>query len=60
MLHSRLGELVELAGEGPEESRRWRDDGDVSVTLQLKAGRTRSWALQRPGESASASGAHTS
>lgn len=43
-----LGERVEPPAEGADESWRWRDEGDVAVTVQLRDGRTRSWALVRP------------
>ncbi len=43
-----LGERVEPPIDGAEESWRWRDAGDVSVTVHLSGGRTRSWTLQRP------------
>jgi hypothetical protein len=42
-----LGERVEPPAGG-DESWRWRDEGDLSVTVHLSAGRTRSWVLQRP------------
>jgi hypothetical protein len=43
-----LGERVDPPAEGAEESWRWRDEGDVSVTVHLSGGSTRGWALQRP------------
>ena len=43
-----LGERVSPPLEGAEESWRWRDEGEVSVSINLSAGRVRSWALQRP------------
>ena len=42
-----LGERAEPAGEGAEESWRWRDDGDASVTVHLSGGRCNGWALNR-------------
>jgi hypothetical protein len=71
MLHSRLREgmtlaqVIALTGslglrvepplDGAEESWRWRDEGDASVTVNLRRGRTRSWILQR-GEDGAAPG----
>jgi hypothetical protein len=43
-----LGERVDPPQQGAEESWRWSDDGDVSVTVNLTGGRTRSWQLTRP------------
>jgi len=43
-----LGERVAPPAEGADESWRWRDAGDASVTVHLRGGRTRDWALQRP------------
>ena len=46
MTHS-LGERVGAEGEEPERWR-WTDDGGVSVTLELRAGKLTAWALARP------------
>ena len=46
-----LGERVTPPAPGAEETWRWRDDGEVSVSVNLSAGRTRGWALARPPES---------
>ncbi len=44
-----LGERVALPpGGDADEAWRWRDDGEVSVTVELHGGRTRRWTLQRP------------
>ena len=43
-----LGERVDPPLSGAEESWRWRDDGDVAVTVNLVGGRTRSWQLTGP------------
>ena len=42
-----LGARAEPAGEGAEESWRWRDDSDASVTVHLSGGRCNGWALTR-------------
>jgi len=47
-----LGEQVDPPAGGGDESWRWRDNGDASVTVSLNGGRVRSWALQRPDEPA--------
>ncbi len=52
-----LGARVDPPAEGAEESWRWRDEGEVSVTVHLRGGRTRDWALQRPDGHGAASGA---
>ena len=44
-----LGERIEPPAEGADESWRWRDGGDVAVTVNLRKGRARSWTLLRPG-----------
>ncbi len=44
-----LGERVDPRVEGAEESWRWRDEGDVSVTVHLCGGRCKRWELRRPG-----------
>ena len=43
-----LGERVDPPEGDADESWRWRDDGDSSVTVHLRAGRTLSWQLTRP------------
>ena len=43
-----LGERVTPPQEGAEESWCWRDDGAVVVTVGLRSGRVRHWALHRP------------
>ena len=52
-----LGERVTLPQDGAEESWCWRDEGEVSVTVNLNSGRTRSWTLQRPNEVAASQAA---
>jgi hypothetical protein len=47
-----LGARVEPPLDAAEESWRWHDEGDASVTVNLRGGRTRSWALQRAGDGA--------
>ena len=47
-----LGERVDPPAGGGDESWRWRDDGDASVTVSLNGGRVRAWALRRPDEPA--------
>jgi len=51
-----LGERVAPSADGAEESWRWCDAGDASVTVHLRGGRTRHWALQRPDDRGAASG----
>ncbi len=51
-----LGERVAPPAEGAEESWRWRDAGEASVTIHLRGGQTRHWALQRPDDSGASSG----
>jgi hypothetical protein len=43
-----LGERVEPAAEGVDESWRWCDEGEASVTVNLCGGRAVSWQLTRP------------
>ena len=43
-----LGERVGPAAADAEESWCWRDDGDTSVTVNLRRGRIVSWKLTRP------------
>ena len=47
-LSGSLGERIDPPAGGAEESWRWRDDGEVSVTVQLSGGRVSRWALVRP------------
>jgi hypothetical protein len=42
-----LGERVDPPDGDADESWRWRDDGEASVTLHLRGGRTRRWTLRR-------------
>ena len=45
-----LGERITQPAPGAEETWRWRDDGEVGVSVNLNAGRTRDWVLERPPE----------
>ena len=45
-----LGERITPPAPGAEETWRWRDDGEVGVSVNLNAGRTRDWVLERPPE----------
>jgi hypothetical protein len=54
-----LGERVSPPAAGAEESWRWRDAGAASVTVHLRGGRTRHWALQRPDARDAAGGTST-
>jgi hypothetical protein len=47
-LSGSLGERVEPPAAEADESWRWRDEGDVSVTVDLRGGRVVGWQLARP------------
>ena len=46
-LSGSLGERVDSRCEGADECWRWRDEGDVGVSVVFRGGRTVSWQLTR-------------